>query len=126
MLEIVGYFLAIVIGVSLGLIGGGGSILTIPVLVFCFGIDPALASTYSLFIVGISAISGSLSYYKMGNVDYKTVWIFGIPSVIVLVIMRRWLLLLMPSTIFHFGSVVITKSLLILFTFSLLMLFAGW
>jgi len=126
MLEIVGYFLAIVIGISLGLIGGGGSILTIPVLVFCFGIDPTLATTYSLFIVGISAIFGSISYYKMGNVDYNTVWIFGIPSVIVLVIMRRWLLPYMPTTIFHFGSVVITKSLLILFTFSLLMLFAGW
>jgi uncharacterized membrane protein YfcA len=126
MLEIVGYFLAIIIGVSLGLIGGGGSILTIPVLVFCFGIDPVLATTYSLFIVGISAISGSLSYYKMGNIDYKAVWIFGIPSVIVLVIMRRYLLPLMPATIFHFGSVVVSKSLLVLFVFSMLMLFSGW
>ena len=126
MMQVAGYCLSMFIGFSLGLIGGGGSILTIPVLVFFFKIDPALATTYSLFIVGLTAISGSIHHYRIHNIDYKTVFLFGIPSVIVLFIMRRWLLALIPSTIFHFGPLVLSKSLFIMIVFSILMLIAGW
>jgi uncharacterized membrane protein YfcA len=110
----------------IGLIGGGGSILTIPMLVFFFGIDPVMATTYSLFIVGLTAISGSIDHYRMHNIDYKTVLLFGIPSVIVLFIMRRWLLGLIPSTIFHSGTWAISKALFIMIVFSITMLVAGW
>jgi len=96
MTHLVGYCLCLFIGFSLGLIGGGGSILTIPMLVFFFGIDPVPATTYSLFIVGFTAISGSIDHYRMRNIDYKMVLLFGIPSVVVLFIMRRWLLGLIP------------------------------
>lgn len=126
MWELAGYCLAVFIGFSLGLIGGGGSILTIPVLVFFFNIDPEPATTYSLFIVGISAISASINHYRVRNIDYKTVFLFGIPSVIVLFIMRRWLLALVPSTIFKSGSIVLSKSLFIMIIFSIVMLIAGW
>jgi len=126
MLVVVGYLLALFIGFSLGLIGGGGSILTVPVLVFCFKIDPSVAATYSLFIVGIAAVSGSIPHYRMNNIDYKTVILFGIPSVTVLFIMRRWLLALIPATLFHFGSWVMTKPLFIMIIFSIIMLIAGW
>ena len=125
-MQTAGYFLSVFIGFSLGLVGGGGSILTIPVLVFFFNIEPVLATTYSLFIVGITAISGSINHYRMHNIDYKTVFLFGIPSVVVLFIMRRWLLTLIPSTIFHFGALVLSKSLFIMIVFSLIMLIAGW
>jgi uncharacterized membrane protein YfcA len=126
MLHVAGYCLSIFIGFSLGLIGGGGSILTIPVLVFFFNIDPELATTYSLFIVGLTAISGSIPHYRMHDIDYKMVFLFGIPSVIVLFIMRRWLLALIPVTILHVGTLVLTKSLFILIVFTVMMLIAGW
>jgi uncharacterized membrane protein YfcA len=124
--EIIGYCLSVIIGFSLGLIGGGGSILTVPVLVFFFDTDPAIATTYSLFIVGIAALSGSLNHYRLKNISYNTVLLFGIPSVIVLFIMRRWLLQMIPPVIFHSGTITITKSSFILTLFSILMLVAGW
>lgn len=126
MMQITGYFLSVLIGVSLGLVGGGGSILTVPVLVFFFGIDPAMATIYSLFIVGLTALSGSINHYKLHDIEYKTLLLFGIPSVIVLFIMRRWLVNLIPEIIIHSGGLVVTKSFFIMSVFSLLMLLAGW
>lgn len=125
-LQLAGYFLCLFIGFSLGLIGGGGSILAIPMLVFFFGIDPVIATTYSLFIVGLTAVSGSIDHYRMRNIDYKTVLLFGIPSVIILFITRRWLMGLIPSTIFRTDSWVLSKALFIMITFSIAMLIAGW
>lgn len=126
MIHLAGYCLCVFIGFSLGLIGGGGSILAIPMLVFFFGVDPVLATTYSLFIVGVTAISGSIDHYKMRNIDYKTVLLFGIPSVIVLFIMRRWLLGFIPPTILRTDTWVLSKSLFIMIIFSITMLAAGW
>ena len=126
MMHAAGYFLSMFIGFSLSLIGGGGSILTIPVLVYFFRIDPVLATTYSLFVVGLAAIAGSVNYYRMNSIDYATVFEFGVPSVIVLLIMRRWLLPLIPSIIFQFHSLVLSKSLLILAVFSATMLVASF
>ena len=79
MIHLTGYLLSLIIGFSLGLIGGGGSILTIPVLVYFFEIDPVIAATYSLFIVGLTAIAGSIDHYRMRNIDSKTVMLFGVP-----------------------------------------------
>ncbi len=126
MIEIAGYFLSLLIGLSLGLVGGGGSILAIPVLVFFFDINPVLATTYSLFIVGLSAISGSIHHYRMHNIDYKIAVLFGVPSVIVLFIMRKWVLALIPPILFYFGEEAITKPLFIMIIFSIVMLVAGW
>ncbi|MFM8485534.1 MAG: sulfite exporter TauE/SafE family protein, partial [Bacteroidota bacterium] len=53
---ILGFIASVLIGISLGLIGGGGSILTVPVLVYLFGVDPVLATAYSLFIVGATSL----------------------------------------------------------------------
>jgi Sulfite exporter TauE/SafE. len=63
-MEIAGYLASIFIGVALGLIGGGGSILTVPVLVYLFSVDAVLATAYSLFIVGTTSVVGSFSYFK--------------------------------------------------------------
>jgi uncharacterized membrane protein YfcA len=126
MMHTAGYFFSVLIGFSLSLIGGGGSILTIPVLVFFFDIDPLMATTYSLFIVGLIAVFGSVSHYRMRNIHYKTVINFGIPSVMVLFIMRKWLLDLIPPVIFRSGSVVLSKSVFIIIIFSITMLVAAW
>lgn len=71
-MEIFGYAASIVMGLSLGLIGGGGSILTVPILVYLFGVDPVLSTAYSLFVVGLTSALGSFSHFKKGNVHLKT------------------------------------------------------
>src|SRR4029078_10817268 len=114
MIQLAGYCLCMLIGFSLGLIGGGGSILTIPMFVFFFGIDPVISTTYSLFIVGLTAISGSIDHYRMRSIDYKTVLLFGIPSVIILFIMRRWLLGLIPTTIRPTRSSVVSNCIFLM------------
>ena len=82
MYEIIGYSCAVFIGITLGLIGGGGSILTVPVLVYIIGIEPVLATAYSLFVVGVSALTGTLKNLKRGNIDVKTGLVFAAPSFI--------------------------------------------
>ena len=81
-MEILGYIGAVVMGLSLGLIGGGGSILTVPILVYLFQVDAVLATAYSLFIVGLTSLVGSFSHIKLGNVHWRTAIVFGIPSII--------------------------------------------
>ena len=79
-MEIIGYIISIIIGVSLGLIGGGGSILTVPLLVYIFKQDAVIATAYSLFIVGLTSAVGSVDYFRNGLVNVRTAIIFGIPS----------------------------------------------
>jgi uncharacterized protein len=125
MIHIAGYFFSVLIGFLLGILGGGGSILTIPVLVYFFGIDPVMATTYSLFIVGLTAVSGSITNFRTNNVDYRTVILFGTPSIAVLFIARKWLVNLIPAIIYKSGDLIITKSIFIMTIFSALMLLCG-
>ncbi|UFH31871.1 sulfite exporter TauE/SafE family protein [Chryseobacterium sp. C-71] len=125
-MEIFGYVASIFIGISLGLIGGGGSILTVPVLVYLFGIDAFLATEYSLFIVGISSLVGSVSYFKKGLVDLKTAFIFGVPSIISIFLTRKYLLPLIPDDIFSLGNLIVTKNLFLLLVFPCLMIIASY
>ena len=125
MMEIAGYFSAIFIGFSLGLIGGGGSILTVPALVYLMGIDPVQASGYSLFIVGLTALIGSLNYFRKNEVDARTGILFSIPSFLGVYISRVFIIPNLPTVIFSVGSFQLTKSVLIMFVFSVLMLMAS-
>jgi uncharacterized membrane protein YfcA len=125
-MEIIGYTAAVLIGVSLGLIGGGGSILTVPVLVYLFGIDVFLAMEYSLFVVGISSLVGSVSYFKKGLVDFKMALIFGIPSVISIFLTRMYLLPLIPEEVLRIESFVVTRNIFLLLIFAGLMVLASY
>lgn len=125
-MEIIGYLASVVIGISLGLIGGGGSILTVPVLVYLFQIEPVVATAYSLFIVGSSSLVGAIPKYKQGNVNVKTAIIFGIPSIIAVYATRKWIVPSIPSTLFQFGDWVLTKSLLLMLLFAVLMVVASF
>jgi len=89
MLEFIEYFCALFIGVLLGLTGGGGSILTVPVLVYILNFNPITASAYSLFIVGMTSSFGTLINLKKGNVVLKTGLLFAIPSLISVYITRN-------------------------------------
>ncbi|PIF45031.1 hypothetical protein CLU96_2031 [Chryseobacterium sp. 52] len=125
-MEIIGYLSAVVIGISLGLIGGGGSVLTVPVLVYLFGLDTFLATEYSLFIVGASSAVGSLSYLKKGLVDLGTAFVFGVPSIITIFFTRLYLLPLIPEEIFKTGGFILTKNTFLLLIFAGLMIFASY
>jgi uncharacterized membrane protein YfcA len=110
-MEIIGYLASILIGISLGLIGGGGSILTVPVLVYLFHVDPVQATAYSLFIVGASSLVGAWPKYKQGFVNLKTAFIFGIPSIAAVFATRKFLVPAIPNEIGSIGDLMITKSL---------------
>jgi uncharacterized membrane protein YfcA len=125
-MEIIGFAAAIVMGLSLGLIGGGGSILTVPILVYLFGVDPVLSTAYSLFVVGLTSAVGSFSHFKNGNVHLKTAIIFGIPSIVAVFLVRKFVVPAIPDEIFSTGSFVLTKSLGVLVLFAVLMLLASF
>lgn len=125
-MDIVGYIASILVGVFLGLIGGGGSILTVPVLVYLFGIEPVLATAYSLFIVGATSVVGSVSYFKKGLVNVKTAVVFGIPSIIAVFVSRAYIVPAIPQEVFRVSDFVVTKSVLLMLLFAVLMLFASF
>jgi uncharacterized protein len=125
-MDIIGYIASIIIGISLGLIGGGGSILTVPVLVYMFNIDSVLATGYSLFIVGITSAVGSLSYFKNGLVNYKTAIVFGIPSIVAVYFTRAFIVPNIPQNVYSFGEFIITKSILMMILFAILMIAASY
>ena len=117
--------LALLIGISLGLIGGGGSILTVPVLVYAAGISPVMATAYSLFIVGGTSLVGAGNYFTKKLVHVPTAIIFSIPSFIAVYSVRRYVIPLIPDSVFTVGSFIVTKSILIMVAFALIMLFAA-
>lgn len=125
-MEIIGYFTAILIGVSLGLIGGGGSILTVPVLVYFFKIDPVIATSYSLFIVGFTSLIGSISYFKKKLVNVKTAIVFGIPSIAAVFLTRLYIVPAIPSHILNIGNLEITKGIVMMLLFAILMILASY
>lgn len=124
-MEILGYFASLIVGLSLGLIGGGGSILTVPVLVYLFGVNPMLASAYSLFIVGASSLFGAIPKYKQGLVNLKTAIIFGIPSIAAVFVTRKFIVPLIPNEVFTLGNFIVTKSILMMVLFAILMVAAS-
>jgi uncharacterized membrane protein YfcA len=125
-MEIIGYLASILIGISLGLIGGGGSILTIPILVYIFHVNPRLATTYSLFIVGFTAAIGSIKHYQLGNLKFQSAIPFAIPSLVSIIVVRKFLMPIIPEIIFSIGSFSITKDIFIMLIFSVLMMMASY
>ncbi len=124
-MEIIGYIASIFIGISLGLIGGGGSILTVPVLVYLFGESAEVSTAYSLFIVGTTALVGGIRNATMGNVNYKTAVVFTIPAFIAVYLTRAYLVPAIPSEIVTIGSFTLTKDIAIMVFFALVMLAAS-
>ena len=124
-MEILGYISAVIMGILLGLIGGGGSILTVPILVYLFHINPVTATAYSLFIVGITSLIGSYRHLRKGYIDLRIALTFGVPSIASVWLVRAKLLPVIPENIFQTGDFLLTKSSLILLLFSVLMLGAA-
>ncbi|ATA89670.1 permease [Capnocytophaga stomatis] len=123
--EILGYALATLIGISLGLVGSGGSILTLPILVYLMGVEPILATAYSLFIVGVTSLVGGIKNAFLKRVDFKSVFIFGVPSVLAVYFSRAFLLPLIPDVLFRIDSLVFTKSMGLMVLFAVVMILAS-
>ncbi|NCF53653.1 MAG: TSUP family transporter [Bacteroidetes bacterium] len=124
-MEITGYIASIFIGISLGLIGGGGSILTVPVLVYLFGIGAEMSTAYSLFIVGSTGLVGGIRNATLGNVNYKTAVVFTIPAFISVYATRAYLVPAIPNEMMTIGTYVLTKDIAIMVFFALVMLAAS-
>lgn len=120
-LGIIGYVGAILIGITLGLIGGGGSILTVPILVYLLGVEPVLATAYSLFVVGLTSVIGVFQKYQVKEVDTKTAVIFVVPSLVSIYLTRRYFIPVIPDPVLGFD-----KGTLLMVFFSLIMLIAGF
>ncbi|MEJ6792641.1 MAG: sulfite exporter TauE/SafE family protein [Lacinutrix sp.] len=123
--EILGYFGALLIGLVLGLIGGGGSIFTVPILVYLMFINPVTASAYSLFVVGISALFGAIRNIKKGLVDFRTAIVFATPAFIAVYSTRKFIVPAIPDEIVTIGNFILTKNIAIMLFFALIMLVAA-
>lgn len=123
--QILGYVGALIIGLVLGLIGGGGSILTVPILVYLLAINPVLATAYSLFVVGVSALIGAIRNMAKGLVDFKTAIVFAIPAFIAVYSARKFIVPAIPEELFHFGDFVLTKDIAIMVFFAIIMFLAA-
>lgn len=124
-MEILGYIASFLIGISLGLIGGGGSILTVPVMVYLFGLQPLVAMSYSLFIVGSTSIVGAVSNYRKGLVNVKAAIFFGSSSIATVFLVRKYIVPALPNTILKIGRFPITSSFILMLLFAVLMLLAS-
>ncbi|MFZ1790331.1 MAG: sulfite exporter TauE/SafE family protein [Saprospiraceae bacterium] len=120
-----GYIGALIIGLILGLIGGGGSILTVPVMVYIMGIAPVLATAYSLFVVGATSAVGALQNSKKGLLEWKTGIVFAIPALISVYSTRKWIMPAIPDHIMTIGSFEISKSIAIMLLFAIIMIIAS-
>ncbi|UOU97213.1 sulfite exporter TauE/SafE family protein [Chryseobacterium daecheongense] len=120
-----GFFLALLVGVSLGLVGSGGSILTVPILVYMLGIDPVSATGYSLFVVGITSLSGGIKSFYHQKIEFKAVLFFGIPSVVTVYLTRAFLMPLIPETIFKIRDFYLTKPVFLMLIFAVIMVLAS-
>lgn len=124
-MEIAGYLASLLIGVSLGLIGGGGSILTVPVLVYLFGVSPTIAISYSLFIVGFTSLVGAYNNYRKGLVNFKTVLLFGSSSITTVFVARKFIIPFLPDVFFRIGTFEVHHALFVMVVFAILMLAAS-
>ena len=123
---IVVFICAFIMGLSLGLLGAGGAVLTIPIFVYLVHMDAQIAISSSLFVVCMISLFGGLNYYKKFLVDFRSVVLFGIPSVIFVCLSRTFLLPWIPDPIWNEGNIMISKSSFLLILFSILLFFAAF
>lgn len=124
--ELFGFLGALLIGIVLGLVGGGGSILTVPILVYVLSVDAITATAYSLFVVGTSALVGAIRNAQKGMVDFRTGIGFAIPAFIAVYLTRKFLVPSIPDELFTVNSFVVTREIGIMVFFAVIMVFAAY
>jgi uncharacterized protein len=124
-MEIIAIIATVCIGLSLGLIGAGGSILTVPVLVYLFHVPVLLATSYSLFVVGTTSLLGACYQFRQRNINGRVALLFSLVSLSVVSCIRNWVLPNLPSKLFFINSVPVTTSLMSMVLFAFLMIVAA-
>lgn len=124
-IQLIGFFSSIFIGVSLGLIGGGGSILTLPVLVYLMGISPVISTAYSLFVVGTTSLVGSVNYMRKEQINYRAAFVFALPSFLAVFLTRKYLVPAIPDPVLAMGTFTLSRNVAIMLFFALVMLAAS-
>lgn len=119
------YISFLFIGLILGLIGGGGSILGVPVLVYIDGDSASTATSYSLFIVGLTSLIGALAYLRKGEISAEAIFQFALASLISVFCMRRFILPAIPENI-HMAGFTVSKHSLIMVVFSILIVSSSY
>ena len=110
----------------MGLIGGGGSILSVPIFVYVFGFDAVTATALSLFVVGITSLVGSAGFIRQKQIDFRTALTFGLPSVLGVLFSRRLVLPHLPHYIINRWGITLTLDMFLLLLFAILMLIASF
>lgn len=113
-------------GVVLGFIGSGGSMLTVPILVYLFGLSPFVATGYSLLVVGCTAAVGTFSYWRRGLIRARDTCVFVLPSTVMILLTRRFIVPSIPDPVFGVSGFMLSKGTFIMGLFATLMLLAGW
>jgi uncharacterized protein len=123
----IGFFLAVIMGLILGFIGSGGSMLTVPILVYLFGLKPFIATGYSLLVVGSTAAVGTFSYWRRGLIRARDTFVFVLPSTVMILLTRRFIVPSLPDPVLRINNtLVLSKGAFIMLVFAALMLLAGW
>ena len=125
MILIIGYVLSFFTGIVINLLGGGGSIMTVPILVYLFSVDPYLATSYSMFLVGLSSWLATIDNAKKKMIIYKLAFVFALPDLIVTYLIRKFLLPILPNVIFTYDNITLTKQSSIMLIFASLMMVAS-
>jgi uncharacterized membrane protein YfcA len=124
-MTLLAYLASLLIGLVLGLLGGGGSILTLPVLVYLFGVSAVEATAYSLFIVGATALASIIPKARAGEIDFKTALWFGLPSIAAVYFTRSVVMPAIPDPIWSAGSFALGKGTALMLLFAVLMVWAS-
>ena len=123
---VAGYSLAVLMGLTLGIIGGGGSILTVPILVYLLGVSPVKATAYSLLVVGLTALVGAWRYHLQSLINVKVGLYFAVPSVLGVWLARAYLLPILPAELITTPGLTLTKDAFVMILFSALMLLVAY
>jgi uncharacterized membrane protein YfcA len=124
-IQILGYFGALAIGLVLGLMGSGGSIMAVPIFTYLFHISPITTTAYSLFVVGTSASVGALKNFKKGLIDFRIALVFAIPIFMAVFVARKFIVPIVPEELISVGEFMLTRNMGIMLLFALLMLVAS-
>ncbi len=144
LLEIIGYLIGLLVGVTMGMIGGGGFVL-LPTLIYLLDRESTLATAYTLVLIGVTALIGVLPRIKQRQVDFRIALTLGIPILLGTLLVRGWLTHLIPDfevdstgietkiplVLFQIGGLHVTKRMLVLIVFAIVLLLSfasmmGW